>query len=226
MLSRRTLCFKIDDESDIPNHRLTGSSFPRNKQHGIGIEVNAWSLKARGFQQVLSRNWSTQVCGSKHSSPWRPLTCAHSTCAQSGPVYFCFPSRQLAEALSKSVPQQYVFLSLPFFLRLSLFLARSFFSVRVHCCTVRRKQISKGDACRNVSQLISCWRNMVVIKRAFSLYGAHSKTSGVAQSSNGKVAVTEYLTTTCQLAWLFGGYSYRTITVFRIYTYPITAKIN
>lgn len=42
---------------DNPNHRLTGSSLPmRNKQHGIGIEVNAWSLKARGFQQVLSRN--------------------------------------------------------------------------------------------------------------------------------------------------------------------------
>lgn len=33
---------------------------------------------------------------------------------------------------------------------------------------------------------------MVVIKRAFSLYDAHSKTSGVAQSSSGKVAVREY----------------------------------
>lgn len=94
----------------------------------------------------------------------------------------------------------YISLSLPFFLRyLCLSLARSFFfpSVvrlqRAHCCTVRRKQISEGDACRNVSQLISCWRNMVVIKRAFSLYGTHSKTSGVVQSSNGKVAVREYL---------------------------------
>jgi len=187
----------------------------RNKWHGIGMEVNACSLKARGFQQVLSRSWSTQVCGSKHSYPWRPLTCAHSTCAQSGPVYFCFPSRQLAEALSKSVPQQYTSLflsiSLSFFFRFS---HTPFPFVRctlAHCRTVRRKQISEGDACRNVSQLISCWRNMVVIKRAFSLYDAHSKTSGVAQSSSGKVAVREYLTLMCQLAC---GYSYRTLWYF------------
>lgn len=40
---------------------------------------------------------------------------------------------------------------------------------------------------------------MVVIKRAFSLYGAHSKTSGVAQSSNGEVAVREYLTPMCPI---------------------------
>lgn len=80
-----------------------------------------------------------------------------------------------------------------------------------HCRTVRRKQISEGDACRNVSQLISCWRNMVVIKRAFSLYGAHSKTSGVAQSSSGEVAVRKYLTLMCRLPC---GYSYRTITEY------------
>lgn len=116
-LQRTYLCLKSTRVlSDNANHCLIGSSFPmRNKQHEIGMEVNARSLKARGFQQVLSRNWSTQVCGSKHSSSWRPLTCAHSTCAQSGPVYFCFPSRQLAEALSKSVPQQHtsLFLSSP-----------------------------------------------------------------------------------------------------------------
>jgi len=114
------------------------------------------------------------------------------------------------------------------FVSLSLYLSRSFFAVLpfsrtpfpfvrctlAHCHTVRRKQIFEGDACRNVSQLISCWRNMVVIKRAFSLYGAHSKTSGVAQSSSGKVAVREYLTLMCQLAC---GYSYRTIMVFCIH---------
>lgn len=64
---------------------------------------------------------------------------------------------------------------------------------------------------------------MVVIKRAFSLYGAHSKTSRVAQSSSGKVAVREYLTLMCQLAC---GYSYRTITVFCIYVSMTQAKID
>lgn len=55
-----------------------------------------------------------------------------------------------------------------------------------HCRTVGRKQISEGDACRNVSQLISCWRNMAVIKCAFSLYGMHSR--GSLGSRNHRVA--------------------------------------
>lgn len=54
---------------------------------------------------------------------------------------------------------------------------------------------------------------MVVIKRAFSLYGAHSETSGVAQSSSGEAAVREYLT----LRRLACGYLYRTFMVFRVY---------
>lgn len=117
-------------------------------------------------------------------------------------------------SLEKCAAAIYLSLSLCLLLCLVLFfvvfLTRPFLSSamclqRAHCRTVRRKQISEGDACRNVSQLISCWRNMVVIKRAFSLYGAHSKTSGVAQSSSGKVAVREYLTLMCQLAC---GYSY------------------
>lgn len=156
----------------------------RNGRWRIGVEVNAWSLKARGFQQVLSRTWSMQVCGSKHSSLWRPLTCAHSTCAQSGPVYFCFPSRELAEALSKSVPQQQYVSLISLVLSLSLLSmpllrALSFRSLRA--CSMRivvRSDVNKFPRemrAENVSQLISCWRNMAVIKCAFSLYGMHSR---------------------------------------------------
>lgn len=136
---------------------------------------------------------------------------------KAGPYISAF-HLESSQKLSRKVCRGSTYLS-------SLFLSLSLFSSRchsrtpfsfVHCTlaaytlsyTVGRKQISEGDACKNVSQLISCWRNMVVIKRAFLLYGTYSKTSRVAQSSSGKAAVREYFTLMCHLAC---GYSYQTI---------------
>jgi len=120
-------------------------------------------------------------------------------------IFLLSISRGSQRLSRKSVPQQRVSLPPPFllscrfpFIRLHArvlpfpLVAHSQMCALSHI--VGRKQISGGDLRRNVSQLISRWRNMMVIKREFSLYGTHSKTSGTAQSSNGEAAVREYFT--------------------------------
>lgn len=82
----------------------------------------------------------------------------------------------------------------------------------------RTSQISEGDACGNVSQLISCWRNMVVIKRAFPLYGAYtsrplwSRNHRMAESCGWRISHPDVP------LGEFCGYSYQTIATFRTYT--------
>lgn len=169
------------------------SPFP-NGRWRIGVEVNTWNLKARGFQQVLSRTWSMQVCGSKHSSLKTSYTCILHLGTKRTRIFLLSISRARRGSLEKcAVPAiclSHISLSLSFSsLDASLTCSFLSFAARLqhaHCHTVGRKQISEGDACRNVSQLISCWRNMAVIKCAFSLYGMHSR--GPLGSRNHRVA--------------------------------------
>lgn len=178
-----------------------------------------------------------QVCGSKHSSPVKTsYTCALHLCTKRARIFLLSISRARRGSLEKcAAPNVCLSLSLfPFFSllnsTLSLFPLTPAKACMQCACTlpdvVGRKQISEGDACGNVSQLISCWRNMVVIKRAFLLYGAY--TSRPLGSCNHRVAEN--------CGWRishpdvplgeFCGYSYQTIATFCTYTRTYSTRLT